>query len=82
MCGAIDWPELVFGFVTWGYIFWKFCPNELNIFLLNCIPNSWYKQAYVQGFDCEYISFDKPVNIFYQMDISESINEGVVEPSH
>ena len=40
--------------------------------------NSWYKQAYVQVFDCEYFSFKKDVNIFEQMDIDEYIYEGVV----
>ena len=32
--------------------------------LLNSIATSWYKQAYVQGFDCEYILFNKSVNMF------------------
>ena len=40
--------------------------------------NSWYKQVYVQGFDCESILFKKDVNMFEQMDIAESIYEGVV----
>ena len=29
--------------------------TELNEILKNSMPNSWSKQAYVQGFDCEYI---------------------------
>ena len=29
--------------------------TELIEILLNSIPNSWYKQAYVQGFDCETV---------------------------
>ena len=53
---------------------------ELNGILLNSMPNSWNKQAYVQVFDCESISFLKAVNMFEQMDISESIYEGVAEP--
>ena len=31
----------------------------LNEILLNNMPNIWYKQAYVQGFDCETISFKR-----------------------
>ena len=52
--------------------------TELNEILLNSMPNSWYNQAYVQGFDCGYISFKKAVNMFEHMDIPESIYEGVV----
>ena len=29
--------------------------TELNEIILNSTPNSWSKQAYVQGFDCESI---------------------------
>ena len=43
------------------------------------MPNLWSKKEYVKGFDCESISLKKPVNMLYQMDISESIYEGVVE---
>ena len=38
--------------------------TELNEIILNIMPNSWSKQAYVQGFDCESISFKKSVNMF------------------
>ena len=31
--------------------------TKLNEILLNSMPNSWSKQAYVQGFDCESITF-------------------------
>ena len=31
----------------------KFGITELNKILFNSMPNSWYKQAYVQSFDCE-----------------------------
>ena len=41
---------------------------------------SWHKQAYVQGFDCESITFKKAGSMFEHMGISESIYEGVVEP--
>ena len=44
--------------------------------------NRWFKQAYVQGFDCEYISFKKAFDMFEKMEISESIYEFVVEPSY
>ena len=46
------------------------------------MPNSWYRQAYVQGFDCECITFKKSVNMFERMEIAESIYEGVVEHSY
>ena len=46
------------------------------------MPNSWSKQAYIQGFDCEYITFKKSVNIFERMEIADSIYKGVVEPSY
>ena len=55
--------------------------TELNDILLNIMPNSWSKQAYVQGFDCESFFF-KGVNMFESMEIVESIYEGVVEPSY
>ena len=46
------------------------------------MPNYWYKQDYVQGFDCESISFKKTFNVFERMEIAGSIYEGVVEPSY
>ena len=46
------------------------------------MPNSWSKQAYVQGFDCEYITFKKSVNMFERMEIAKSIYKVVVEPSY
>ena len=46
------------------------------------MPNIWYKQAYVKGFDCGSISFNKAVNMFEKMEISDSIYKGVVEPSY
>ena len=42
------------------------------------MPNSWSRQAYVQGFYCESITFKKAVNLFDRMEISESIYKGVV----
>ena len=56
--------------------------TELNNILLNSMPNSWSKQAYVQDFDCESISFTKAVNMFELMEIAESIYEGVVTTSY
>ena len=56
--------------------------TELNDIILNIVPNSWSKQAYVQGFYCEYILFNKAVNIFKRIEIAEYIFEGVVEPSY
>ena len=46
------------------------------------MPNIWSKQAYVQGFDFESITFKKSVNMFERMEISESIYKGVLEPSY
>ena len=34
--------------------------TELNEILLNSMPNSWYKQAYVQVFYCESIYSKNP----------------------
>ena len=31
--------------------------TELNEILLNSMPNSWSNKSYVQGFDCESITF-------------------------
>ena len=38
------------------------------------MPNSWYKQVCVQGFDFETISFKKAENMFERMENSESIH--------
>ena len=46
------------------------------------MPNSWYKHAYVKGFDCESITFKKAINMFECTEIAESIYEGIVEPSY
>ena len=56
--------------------------TDMNEILLNSMPNSWSKQAYIKGFDWEFITFKKAVNIFERMEISESIYEGVVELSY
>ena len=56
--------------------------TELNEILLNIMPNSWSKQAYVQVFDWKSITSTKYVNVFECMDKAEYICEGVVEPSY
>ena len=56
--------------------------TELNEILLNSMPQNWSQQAYVQGFYCETISFEKAVNMFEHMEIAESIYQGVVTPSY
>ena len=47
--------------------------TELDEILLNSMPNSWTKQAYVRLIDWYYINFQMSVNIFERMDISGSI---------
>ena len=44
------------------------------------MPIIWIRQAYVQKFDCETITFQKDVNIPELMEIEEYVYEGVVEP--
>ena len=56
--------------------------TELNEIILNNMTNIWSKQAYLQGFDCEYITLQISISMFERMDISESIYKGVVEPSY
>ena len=46
------------------------------------MSDSWYKQANIHGFESDSIMFKNVVNIFERMEIDESINEGVVEPSY
>ena len=41
--------------------------TELNEILLNSMPNSWSKQAYLRAFNSETISFDKAVNLLELM---------------
>ena len=52
--------------------------TEINEILLNSMPNSWIKPAYVQVFDCKSIILKKLVNMFEHMEIVEYIYEGVV----
>ena len=55
--------------------------TELREILPNSMPNSWYIQAYVQGFDCESITL-KNVNIFDRMEIAKYTYESVVKNYH
>ena len=55
---------------------------ELNENLLNSMPNSWIKQAYVQGFDSESITFKNDVDMFECMEIAEPIYEVIVGTSY
>ena len=68
--------------LPWEKLTYKIGVTELIEFFLNSMPNSWIRQAYVQGFDCKAITFEKDVNMFEPMEIAESIYEGVVEPSN
>ena len=56
--------------------------TELNEILLRSMPTRWSRQAYVQGFCYESITFKISVNIFERTEISKSIYEGVLEPSY
>ena len=56
--------------------------TKLNHILLNSMSNICYIQPYLQGFDCEYITFNNAVNMFHRMEIAESIYEDLVEPSY
>ena len=51
---------------------------KINEIFLNSMPKIWSKQAYIQVFDCESITFKKYVNMFERMEIAESIDEGVL----
>ena len=43
------------------------------MFLLNSIPNSWIKQAYLKGYDFESITFKAASNMFERIEVEESI---------
>ena len=46
--------------------------------IINSMTKSYYKQEYVQGFDCKSISFKKAVNMFERIEVVEIIYEGEV----
>ena len=50
-----------------GKISDNICMMEINEILLNSMPNIWSKQACVQGFYCEFITFKTAVNMFERM---------------
>ena len=56
--------------------------TALSEILLIIILNIWSRKSYEQGFYFEPVDFKAAVNIFELMEISESIYEGVVEPSY
>ena len=56
--------------------------TEIDEIFLNSMLNIWSRQAYVQGFDFESITFEKSVSMFECMEIAEFIYEVVVEPSY
>ena len=58
--------------VNWEKASDNTCESELNEILLNRIPNSWIRQAYFQGFDCESITL-KSVKMFECMEVAEYI---------
>ena len=60
----------------------KICDMDLNEIFLKSMPNIWSRQACVQRFYCESITFKESINVFECMEIAESIYKGVVEPSY
>ena len=68
----VDFNEYMASF-PWDTMAGKIVATELNEIILNSLPNIWYKQAYLQGFDCESISFRNAVNLFDRMVIVEKI---------
>ena len=54
----------------------------LNEIILNSMKNGWSKQAYVQVFDCETITFKNYANMFELMEIARTVYEGVVYTSY
>ena len=49
---------------TGGNLTEKIGLTELNEVLLNSMTNIWSKQVYVQGFECEYITFKSMLTCF------------------
>ena len=60
----------------------KIYVTGFNDIVLNRMPSSWSKQAYVRGFGYESISFKNAVKMFERMETAESIYKGVVETSY
>ena len=51
----------------------KIGETYFNAILLNCIPNRWSNQAYMQGLYCEYNNLKVAVNMFEGMETYEYI---------
>ena len=45
----------------------KMDPEELNKIILHVVPNSWAKQAYIQGWDFEGRSYKDTCDMFERM---------------
>ena len=59
-------------YFPWDTLSDKIIITKLSKTLLNSMINTFSEQAYVQGFYCESIPFEKYVNMFERMEISES----------
>ena len=51
-------------------------PKEINEILIYALPNSWSKQAYLQGWDFKMKTFRETCAIFDLMEISEQVYKG------
>ena len=58
----------------------KICEGEPNEILMNNTPNGWDNQDFMQGFDSETATYNKSINVFECMDISDYICEGIGKP--
>ena len=54
----------------------KMDPEELNDILLRAVPNSWARQAYLQGWDFEGRTYKGTCDMFERIEIAEAIYEG------
>ena len=50
-------PNEYLAHFPWANLADKIDVTDLNEISLNSMPNSWSRQAYVQGFDCESVTF-------------------------
>ena len=51
-------------------------PEYLNQILLHAVPNSWVKQAYIQGWYFGGRSYKETCEMFERMEIAEVIYKG------
>ena len=56
--------------------------TELNEIILYSISNGWSRQAYYLGLYFKAVIFKQAINMFDNMEIPESIYEGVVQTSY